>query len=136
MADRINRLPPEGEPGYRKEGEQPAPVESLTPAEKQQEKGVAESKEVALVPKGETEKNIAAEKTKAIVATGASNTVSQVLQRISGYQAANSLAPSTPTDPASFAAILKSASNANPDDALTWQATLLLKILRVIAGIK
>ncbi len=135
MTDRINRLPPEGEPGYRKEGEQPAPVESLTPVEKQQKKGVAESKEV-VVPTGETEKNIAAEKTKAIVATGASNTVSQVLQRISGYQAANSLAPSTPTDPASFAAILKSASNANPDDALTWQATLLLKILRVIAGIK
>ncbi len=58
--------------------------------------------------------------------------VKMVLKRISGYQPANSLAPQNMASAMTFSQRLQQASSGDPSKALTWQATLLLKILRVI----
>ena len=83
------------------------------------------------------EKQMAVKTEKSPAASAGANTLSQVLQKISGYQAAGALAPSSGIDPASWSNMLNNTSNNNdPKQALTWQATLLLKILRAIVGIK
>ncbi len=64
------------------------------------------------------------------------NPVVQVLKHISGYQPANSLAPISGANAWSSALKLKQhlqkVSSGDPKKAITWQAALLLKILRVL----
>lgn len=65
----------------------------------------------------------------------ASDPVVQVLKHISGYQPANSLAPingAAALTTAKFKQHLQKVSSGDPQKAITWQAVLLLKILRVL----
>ena len=70
-------------------------------------------------------------------------TVQQVLNQIAGYKAANALDPTNGgtnlngVDPTVWMnSLQQTITTGDPDDATTWQAALLLKILKVVLRIK
>ena len=89
------------------------------------------------VHSGEKSKVLNPETTKAATATGANQTISQVLSSIAGYKAANTLAPSSGISTQAWQQLLQNTANSgDPQSATTWQSVLLLKLLSVILRLK